>query len=117
MAFTLIDMKGKRAVRVSLKPDFFEGALNSPFVQQRAQGVEPQDIAPEVVDPLVERILSLPEDRFLEIGEIQAVAPPKAQGTFETRRCARCGEVTSVNRLRLTEAGEFVCIPCSGWDA
>ncbi len=41
MAFTLIDTRSGRAVRVSLKPDFFEGALNSSFVQQRARGVEP----------------------------------------------------------------------------
>ncbi len=115
MAFTLIDVAGGRSVRVSLKPEFFEGALNSPFVQQRAQGVEPQDIAPEVVNPLVDKILGLAEDQFLEIGEVQSTEPPQGKGTFKTRRCARCGEVTFVNKLRVAEGGELVCIPCSGW--
>lgn len=115
MAFTLIDVKGNRSVRVSLKPDFFEGALKSPFVQQRARGVEPQDIPAEVVDPLVDKILNLDNEKFLEIGEIQIIDAPKGKGTFETRRCTQCGEVTFVNKLRVTEAGDYVCIPCSEW--
>ena len=52
MAFTLIDQKTGRAVRVSIKPDFLEKTLASPFVQQRKEGVPPQDIAPEIADPL-----------------------------------------------------------------
>jgi len=110
-------VKTGRSVRVSLKPEFFEGALNSPFVQQRANGVEPQDIAADLVNPLVDTILNLNEEQFLEIGEIQQVEPPKGKGTFKTRRCSKCGEVTFVNKLRGTEDGEFVCIPCSGWGA
>ena len=55
MAFTLIDQQAGRAVRVSLKPDFFEKALASPFVQQRKQGVPPQDIASEIADPQASR--------------------------------------------------------------
>ncbi len=42
MAFTMIDTKAGKAVRVSLKPDFFEMALSSPFVQKRKAGVPPQ---------------------------------------------------------------------------
>ncbi len=115
MAFTLTDVKTGRSVRISLKPEFFEGALNSPFVQQRAKGIEPQDIAADLVDPLVEKILGLTEDEFLEIGEIQQVELPKGKGTFKTHRCNQCGEVTFVNKLRVTEEDDFVCIPCSGW--
>ncbi|HEX20715.1 MAG TPA: formylmethanofuran dehydrogenase [Acidiferrobacteraceae bacterium] len=115
MAFTLIDVIGNRSVRVSLKPDFFEGVLSSPFVQQRAKGVEPQDIPAEIVDPLVDKILNLSDEQFLEMGEIQTIDAPKGKGTFKTRRCTQCGEVTFVNKLRVTETGDYVCIPCSGW--
>ena len=45
MAFTLIDNKTGKSVRVSLKPQFFAQALNSPFIQKRKEGVPPQDIA------------------------------------------------------------------------
>jgi formylmethanofuran dehydrogenase subunit E len=114
MAFTLIDTKTKRSVRVSLKPAFFEKALNSPFVQQRKARVPPQDIEPELTDPLVERILNLPESEFLDIGEVQAAEIEKGKGVFEAKPCERCGEMTFVNKLRVESDGKSVCIPCSG---
>jgi formylmethanofuran dehydrogenase subunit E len=51
MAFTLIEAKSGKGIRVSLKPDFFEKALQSPFVQERKKGVPPQDISPETKSP------------------------------------------------------------------
>jgi formylmethanofuran dehydrogenase subunit E len=113
MAFTLIDQRSGRAVRVSLKPDFFEKALASPFVQKRKAGVPPQDIAPEITDPLVDRILSLDEGAFLDIGEVRQTEVKKGKGIFTAKRCASCGELTFVDKLRVTEGGQLVCIPCS----
>lgn len=115
MAFTLIDQVTGRSVRVSLKPDFFEKALASPFVQKRKEGVPPQDISAEITDPLVERILSLDESEFLDIGEVKKVEVKKGKGLFTAKRCDKCGEVTFVNKLRVTEDGKQVCIPCSGY--
>ena len=115
MAFTLIDQNAGKAVRVSLKADFFEQALASPFVQQRKAGVPPQDIDPAVTDPLVNRILGLADEAFLDLGEVQTVDVQKGKGIFTAKRCASCGELTFVNKLRETEAGELVCIPCSGY--
>jgi len=115
MAFTLIDRQSGRAVRVSLKPDFFEKALESPFVQQRKAGVPPQMIKPEIADPLVERILALDEVDFLDVGSVYQVKIQKGKASFTAKRCASCGELTFVNRLRVAEDGQQVCIPCSGY--
>ncbi|OQX63169.1 MAG: formylmethanofuran dehydrogenase [Desulfococcus sp. 4484_241] len=115
MAFTLIDNATGRSVRVSLKPSFFEKALGSPFVQQRKAGVPPQDIDPSIADPLIDNVISLEEDKFLDIGEVKTVEVVKGKGIFEARRCESCGEVTFVNKLRLTPEGKLVCIPCSGY--
>jgi formylmethanofuran dehydrogenase subunit E len=115
MAFTLIDRQTGRAVRVSLKPDFFEKALASPFVQKRKEGVPPQDIAPEIADPLVDRILSIDETAFLDIGQIHQVDVKKGKPVFEAKRCAQCGELTFVDKLRMTGDNRLVCIPCSGY--
>lgn len=117
MAFTLRDMQTGRAVRVSLKPEFFEQALSSPFVQQRKQGVLPQDIPGELVDPLLARILALPEEEFLDIGPVTQEPVEKGHGIFDTARCGRCGEVVFVNKLRVLPGGEQVCIPCSGYSS
>jgi formylmethanofuran dehydrogenase subunit E len=115
MAFTLIDQESGRAVRVSLKPDFFEKALASPFVQKRKAGVPPQDIEPEIADPLVDRILVVDEHAFLDIGDVHQVEIHKGKASFTAKRCASCGELTFVNKLRVTEEGRLVCIPCSGY--
>ncbi len=115
MAFTLIDQQTGRAVRVSLKPDFFEKALSSPFVQQRKEGVPPQDIAPEITDPFVERILSIDESIFLDIGDVYQIAVNKGKSIFSAKRCAVCGELTFVNKLHITDDNQLVCIPCSGY--
>jgi formylmethanofuran dehydrogenase subunit E len=115
MAFTLIDQQSGKAVRVSLKPDFFENALKSPFVQQRKAGVPPQDIKPEITDPMVARVLSLDESAFLEIGKVHSVEVKKGKSAFMAKRCTVCGELTFANKLRFTEDGAPVCIPCSGY--
>lgn len=117
MAFTLIEQASGRAVRVSLKPGFFEKALASPFVQQRKSGVPPQDIAPEIADPLINRIVGLDPSEFLDIGPVHTVEVKKGKGVFEAKRCETCGEVTFVNKLRQSLDGKLVCIPCSGYGA
>ena len=115
MAFTLIDQQTGRAVRVSLKADFFEKALGSPFVQKRKAGVPPQNIEIEITDPLVERILALDESAFLDIGPVHQVQVNRGKASFTAKRCDACGELTFVNRMRVTEDGRLVCIPCSGY--
>ncbi len=114
MAFTLIDMKKGRSVRVSLKPEFFEKSLNSPFVQKRKEGVPPQDIPAEITDSMVSKILTMPEDNFLKIEEIKDEKVGAKKGIFKARKCDLCGELTFVNKLRLTADGKIACIPCSG---
>jgi formylmethanofuran dehydrogenase subunit E len=116
MAFTLIDTKTGRAVRVSLKPEFFEKALNSTFVQKRKAGVPPQDIEPEITDPLVHKILSLADTDFLDIGEINTVDVKKTRGVFDAGRCEKCGELTFVNKLRVSIDKKIVCMSCSEYD-
>ena len=70
MAFTLIDTKHNKAVRVQLKPEFFGKMLNSPFVQQRKQGVLPQDVPASITDPLVEGVMNRAEAEFLDVSPV-----------------------------------------------
>jgi formylmethanofuran dehydrogenase subunit E len=113
MAFTLIDKKTSRAVRVSLKPEFLENAMKSPFVQKRKEGVLPQDVPPEITEPQVQRVLSLPESDFLDISEVSHRELEKGATTFEVKRCSRCGEATFVTALKDMPDGRQLCIPCN----
>ncbi|MDA8091003.1 MAG: FmdE family protein [Nitrospiraceae bacterium] len=113
MAFTLADTKTGRAVRVSLKPEFFEKALNSPFVGERKKGVPPQDIPPEITGPLVKKILSLPEGEFLDISDVFKREVKKGSPNFNVRRCAECGEAVFTDKLIIATDGRKLCIPCT----
>ena len=84
MAFTLIDVRKQKAVRVSLKPAFFAAALDGPFVAQRKAGVLPQDIDPRITDPLVEKIAGLPEEQFLAVGPVVEYPFPARKGSLRS---------------------------------
>jgi formylmethanofuran dehydrogenase subunit E len=111
MAFTLIDIAGQKAVRVRLQDEFFGNMLNSPFVNLRKDGVPPQDIPVAVVDPLVEKVLQMPEEVFLDVGPVEKYEFPKGCGCFETVLCAKCGERVFADKVIKSDSGT-VCIPC-----
>ncbi len=112
MAFTLIDARTGRAVRVSLKPEFLEQALQSPFVQKRKEGVLPQDVSAEITNPQVERIMGLPESAFLVTGQVFQRDVKKGATSFEVKRCSQCGEATFTNKLTARPDGTLLCVPC-----
>jgi formylmethanofuran dehydrogenase subunit E len=111
-AIVLVDLKTKRAVRVSMRPEFFEKALNSEFVRLRKQKIEPRDIKPELVLPLIENVQQLDENVLFSVSEIfeKDVQPPK--GTFDWHNCSICNEIVFDNRSKIID-GKRVCIPCA----
>ncbi len=110
-AFTLIDTETNRAVRVWLKPEFVENMLKSPFVQLRSKGIKPQDIDPEILAPLLDNVLSMPYEKFLNIGEVKPYEWQKGKGCFEVERCEICGEAVFTNKLYEVD-GKKVCGGC-----
>ncbi len=111
MAFTLVDNATDRAVRVSLKPDFFAKMLGSPFVQKRHDGVPPQDVDPELLKPLLENVLNLDLSQALNISDILTYHWNKPKGCFDAVACAECGELVFENAARLKN-GKPVCQGC-----
>ena len=70
MAFTLIDAEDRESGAAFFVARIFEKAPNSPFVQERIKGVPPQDIPAAITDPLVDRVLGLPEADSLNISDV-----------------------------------------------
>jgi formylmethanofuran dehydrogenase subunit E len=112
-AIVLVDLKTNRAVRVSTRPEFFEKALNSEFVQLRKQKIEPKDIKPEIVNPLIENVKQMDENKMFSISEIFEKNVELAKGTFDWHNCSKCSEIVFDNQSKVIN-GERVCIPCSG---
>lgn len=113
-AITLIDVRTKRAVRVRLNPEFQKKGLASEFVRLRKQGVAPRDVPAEIIDPVIDRIWSLPDDDILLVGDVYTTDWQPTKSTFDWEACAKCGEVTFAHGLRVAD-GKHVCIPCSGY--
>ena len=109
MAFTLVDVKGQRCVRVRLKDGFFAKMLESPFVAQRKMGVPPQDVPAEIADPLVNKVMSIPEEMFLEVGPVEPCEVPPGKGNFDIAKCAICGEMAFTDKLVDTARGPVCC--------
>jgi len=114
-AITLIDVKKKKAVRIALNPEFQKKGLGSEFVRMRSQGIEPQDIAAEIIDPMIENIINQPDDILFKISDVFDYDFKSKKGTFEWQQCENCGEVVFAHGIRVKN-GKNLCIPCSGYD-
>ncbi|RLD18673.1 MAG: formylmethanofuran dehydrogenase [Caldiserica bacterium] len=114
-ALILIDVRKKKAVRVSLNPEFQKKGLQSEFVRLRAQGIEPQDIRPEIVDPLIENIMNQPDDVLFKISDVFDYDFKNKKGAFEWYECEGCGEIVFVHGIRIKN-GKKLCIKCAGYD-
>ncbi len=111
-AIILIDVKNKKSVRVSLNPEFQVKGLSSEFVKLRQKGVEPKDIKPEIVDPMIERIMSAKDEEILKIGEVEDIDFKPKKGTFYWERCEKCKEVVFAHGIRVVNDKHY-CVPCS----
>ncbi len=110
-AITLADLKTNKAVRVTMNLEFQKKGLASEFVKLRREKVEPKDIEPDVVNPLIKKVLTASDEELFKIGEVHKsnIKPPK--GTFNWHECDICGEVVFENTVKMIN-GKPVCIPC-----
>ncbi len=116
LAFTLLDQKGGKKVRVTVKPEFIMNALeNSPFIAQRRAGIPPQDIDKALCEKVVNSVLSLPEEELFNVSKVIDYQLNKKSGTFEAHVCKACGEAVYAKWLRVKD-NEFYCIPCSNYE-
>jgi len=111
-AITLIEVKEKRAVRVVLNPEFQKKGLDSKFVQMRKEGVEPKDIAPDIVEPMINNIMKQPDEVLFIISDVFDYDFKSKKGTFEWYECENCGEVVFAHGIRIKN-GKKLCVPCS----
>lgn len=111
-AIVLVDLRTNRAVRVSISPEVFSKALNSEFVQLRKQKIEPKDIRPELVLPLIDNVKKMDESMLFTISEIFEKKVELPKGTFDWHNCSKCGEIVFDNQSKVID-GERICIPCS----
>ena len=110
---TLIDKKRSKAVRVVPRAEVMLANKKTDFFQNyRMKGVPPTKVPQEVVEPLVERVLSAPEEQLLKISEIFDYPYTEPHHSFSSFVCEECGEMVVEEYGRLKD-GKNVCIPCA----
>lgn len=113
-AFTLIDTRTNKAVRLSLKYSFFDKMLNSEFVQKRKAGIEPYDIDESLPITAIQNMLKAPDENIFSISEVFEVPEMKKAGTFSYGQCEECKEPVFESGLR-KKGDKLHCQKCSGY--
>ncbi len=109
---TLIDKKSGRAVRVTpLAEAMVANKKSEFFTKYREKGIPASQVPPEVVEPMVERVMNAPEDQLMKIGEVFEKPWTDPAHSFSGFVCEICGEMTVEPYGRLLDDRK-VCIPC-----
>ncbi len=113
-AFTLIDVKNKKAVRVVLNPALQKTNLTSEYIKLRQRGIHPKDISPDMIDPIIDNILNQPEEALFKISEVFDYDFKSKKPVIEWYECESCGEIIFADRVKIKD-GKKLCITCSGY--
>ncbi len=110
---TLIDKKTNRAVRVVPKTSMMNMTKESSFIKDyRSKGVPATQVPPEVVEPLIEKVISTPDDEMFNISEVFTYEWREPQHSYESFICEECGEFTVMPYGRIKH-GKKVCMACA----
>ena len=115
LAFTLIDKKNEKSVRVSYKPTRHKQIAESAFMRKRALGVPPSEIPEEEAWEMVNVLWDAPQDEVLSIEEVKPHPWEDYGEIMGLKPCDSCGELVSVAYLRVV-GEKHMCIPCSGYE-
>jgi formylmethanofuran dehydrogenase subunit E len=110
---TLVDRATGRAVRVVPRGEAQMRMKQTPFfTEYRMKNIPPTEVPDEVVDPLVEQVLSGPEEALFRVSEVFDHEVPAGGGEdFASFLCSRCGDMV-VERYGRVVGEARVCIPC-----
>lgn len=82
------------------------------FQNYRMKGAPPTQVPSEVVEPLVDRVMSAPEELLLQISEIFGHSCQEPLHSFNSSVCEKRGELLVADYGRLKN-GKKVCIRCA----
>jgi formylmethanofuran dehydrogenase subunit E len=116
-AFTFIDKRSGRAVRIVRSKDWSLDAIDPVAAGMRERVMKDQatDAEHAEFDRRMENVaaivLKMPEEELFEIHSFSAEVPKKTK-TFTQVECSCCGEMVTENRIVMSN-GRSYCIPCN----
>jgi formylmethanofuran dehydrogenase subunit E len=112
-AVTVVERSTGRAVRVTPKAEaMLANKETAFFTEYREKGIPASLVPAEIVDPLVEGVMSASDDALLNISPIfhYDLAPKK--DSYNGFVCEECGEMTVMEYGRI-KGDKKVCIDCA----
>lgn len=109
---TLVEVATGRAVRVTPKAEAMLANKQTDFFKEfREKGVPASKVPPEVVEPLVQRVMGAPDEKLLSVGEFFTYQIKHRPHSFSSFVCEGCGEMVVEGYARIV-GEKRVCIPC-----
>ncbi len=109
---TLVERATGRAVRVVPKAEAQAATKQTPFFKEyREKGIPASQVPPDVVAPLVEKVMNAPDEAILKVGEVFEHPLPRKSEAFASFVCERCGDMV-VEKYGRVVGAQRVCIPC-----
>jgi formylmethanofuran dehydrogenase subunit E len=118
LAFTLIDPKQKRQIRLCFNPKIREKILASSFMKKRGAGIPPHEIPEEEVMEVINLVLDSPIEEALLVGEVKELSFELPKEVMGLEVCEICGEPVAKAYIRIIGTGQDikkVCVDCSGY--
>ncbi len=113
-AVTLVEKKTHWAVRITPTATAMMANKQSPFfTEYRGKGVPATKVPPEVVEPLVKRVMTLPDKELFNISDVFVCDFKEKPHSFNGFVCEECGEMTVMEYGRI-KGDKKVCIDCAG---
>ncbi len=111
---TLIDKKTNRAVRVVPKAEAMLQSKKTEFFKDyREKGVPPTLVPDDVVQPLVEKVMSAPAEMIMNVSDVFEYSWQQPAHSFNSFACEQCGEMV-VAEYAATIDGKRICKDCAG---
>jgi len=110
---TLVDRASGKAVRVTPKAEaMLQNKQSTFFKEYREKGIPASTVPNEVVDPLIAKVMSTPQDMLLNISNVFDFKLEPKKDSFNGFVCEECGEMT-VEEYGRIKNGKHVCIDCA----
>jgi formylmethanofuran dehydrogenase subunit E len=105
---------GKTPVRYSLRSGFLDEFGEQEFFSYRKRGIEPSAIPAAVAQEAIDWCARQADDAVYAVAPRPDFVYQPPKGSFNKTLCSKCGEYVFERYVR-QQAGEPVCIPCSGY--
>ncbi len=115
LAFTLIDVKNWKQIRISYTGALKDKIAQTAFMKKRAAGIPPTEIPEEEAMEVVKIVMEAPEEEIFIISKVEETQFEPPEEILGSAVCEICGEWVSIPYLRVL-GDKKVCIDCAGFD-